>query len=180
VSQLVAHLVLRERSLRELGGRLPSARLRAAAQNGIDGLVRDLTYAELVARFEAGPPRYSLFRAAPVRELVNLLEYAIHHEDVRRVSPVAPRPLPSARQHAIFKRLRVAAPMTMRRLPFGVRLVWPGQGDLTTKRGAAPVTVTGDPLELALVAFGRQAMAEVEYDGPSADIAVVRDSALPV
>jgi hypothetical protein len=42
------------------------------------------------------------------------------------------------------------------------------------------VTVTGDPLELALVAFGRQAMAEVEYDGPSADIAVVRDSALPV
>lgn len=179
-AQLVAHLVLRERSMREAGGRLPSARLRAAAQAGIDALVRDLTYVELVGRFEAGPPRYSPFRSAPVRELINLLEYVVHHEDVRRVTEVPPRVVPTERQRAIFKRLRVAAPLTMRRLPFGVQMVWPGQGELTTRRGAVPVTITGDPVELALIAFGRQRVARVEYDGPAAEVATVSDTPLPV
>lgn len=179
-AQLVAHLILRERSLREAGGRMPSEKLRTAAAAGIDALVRDLTYTELVSRFEAGPPRYSPFRAAPVRELVNLLEYVVHHEDVRRVVDVPPRAMPLDRQRAVFKRLRLAAPLTMRRLPFGVRMVWPGQGDLTTKRGTVPVTVTGDPVELALIAFGRQGVAHAVYDGPDADVAVVSDTPLPV
>ena len=32
------------------------------------------------------------------------------------------------------------------------------------------VTVTGEPLELALLAFGRQRVAQVDYDGAAEDV----------
>jgi hypothetical protein len=35
------------------------------------------------------------------------------------------------------------------------------------------VTVGGEPVELALVAFGRQRVAQVDYDGSAADVATV-------
>ncbi len=42
------------------------------------------------------------------------------------------------------------------------------------------MTVTGDPVELALVAFGRQRVAQVDYEGTDEDVAIVRDSAIAV
>ncbi len=71
----------------------------------------------------AGPPRWSPFALPLVREAVNLLEYVVHHEDVRRaVDGWVPRVLPVSRQDASWSRLRLASRLTLRQLPVPVRL----------------------------------------------------------
>ncbi|MCW2497269.1 TIGR03085 family metal-binding protein [Jatrophihabitans sp.] len=172
-AQLVAHLVLRERSVTELGGRLPVAALQRHAQHAIDEYVARFPYVQLVSRFESGPPIYSPWAIPALREAVNLLEYAVHHEDVRRAVPgAAPRILPVARQQAAWSRLRVAAKLTLRQVPQSVTLVWPSHGEIVSRKGGArAITVTGDPIELALVTMGRQRVAQVTYDGPPDEVA---------
>lgn len=183
-AQLTAHLVRRERSLVELAGRLPVASLRARAERAIDEVVATTTYPELVAELERGAPPWSPYALAPARELVNLLEYVVHHEDVRRADgSTAPRLLPVARQRAVWQRLRLAASATLHGLPVGVELVWPSHGSLRTRRArrdGVAVTVTGDPVELALVAFGRQRAAVVDYSGGAADVMAVRGATIAV
>jgi uncharacterized protein (TIGR03085 family) len=172
-AQLTAHLVLRERSLVELGGRLPVASLQRRAGDAIDAYVQRFPYVQLVSRFEAGPPIYSPWSIPVLRDAVNLLEYVVHHEDVRRVgSDVKPRVLSAARQHAVWDRLRMAARLTLRQVPQSVRLIWPSHGEVVTRKGSSRVvTVTGDPVELALVTMGRQRVAQVSYDGPPHEVA---------
>jgi uncharacterized protein (TIGR03085 family) len=172
-AQLTAHLVLRERSLVELGGRLPSPALQRRSHAAVDSYAAGHSYADLVDRFEAGPPRYSFFAVPALREGLNLLEYVVHHEDVRRaVGDVGPRELSADEQTAAWSRLRFTARLTLRQVPQGVRLVSPSHGEIdAAKKGAALVTVTGDPVELALVIMGRQRVARVSYDGPPDEVA---------
>jgi uncharacterized protein (TIGR03085 family) len=188
-SVLAAHLVQRERSLAEAAGRLPVRRLRRRANQALSELASREPYERLVAAVQKGPsmsesgrfvPLAALWSVPPFREAVNLLEYAIHHEDVRRAVPGAtPRSLPEARQQAMWSRLRFSAPLTMRAVPIGVRLVWPGHGEIRTRR-APVVTVTGEPMELALVAAGRQRVADVAYDGPAAEVAAVSGARIAI
>ena len=42
------------------------------------------------------------------------------------------------------------------------------------------VTVTGDPVELALVAFGRQRVAQVVYDRDPTDVATVSGAKISI
>ncbi len=141
-------------------------------------------YGELVDTFEAGPPRLSPWSVPALPEAVNLMEYAIHHEDVRRAAPgFLARDKPVAWQRALWQRLRISAPLTMRAVPVGVELACPAYGAILTrraKRGAPIVTVTGHPLELALVAFGRQRVALVEYAGSAEHVAVVKGARIAI
>lgn len=182
--KLAAHLVLRERSLVEAGGRLPVDALRRRAESALADHLARVGFAGLVDQVEAGPPRWSPWSLPPVREAVNLLEYVVHHEDVRRAAASwQPRSVPVARQRAIWSRLRAAAHLTMRSVPVGVELVWPSHGSITTRRarhGYPIVTVTGDPVELALLTFGRQRAARLDYDGAAGDVAVLRDLPIPI
>jgi uncharacterized protein (TIGR03085 family) len=180
-NQLAAHLVLRERSLAELGGRLPVARLQAIAHRRIDDYVAANSYPDIVAAVEQGPPVFSPFAVPPIREAVNLLEYLIHDEDVRRAAPGwQPRVVQIDRQQAVWSKLRLMARLTLRSLPVAVELVWPSHGSVSVGRGPARVTITGDPVELALVAFGRQRVAQVQYDGTAEDVASVRDAKIAI
>ncbi|MDP9092060.1 MAG: maleylpyruvate isomerase family mycothiol-dependent enzyme [Actinomycetota bacterium] len=144
---LTAHLIQRERSLSEALGRLPVRRFRARAEARLRDLVAGHEYGELVDTFEAGPPRLSPWSVPALREAVNLMEYAIHHEDVRRAAPgFLARDKPVAWQRALWQRLRISAPLTMRAVPVGVELACPAYGAILTrraKRGAPIVTVTG-------------------------------------
>ena len=181
-AQLVAHLVLRERSLTELGGRLPVPALQRRAHVAVDAYVAKFPYEQLVSQFESGPPLYSPWSIPGVGSNVNLLEYLIHHEDVRRaVDGTVPRVLSVARQQAIWNRLKMAAALTMRQVPQSVRLVWPSHGEVVTRRKSSrQVTVSGDPVELALVAFGRQRVAKVSYDGPPDEVASVSGARISI
>jgi uncharacterized protein (TIGR03085 family) len=181
---LASHLVLRERSLVEVGGRLPVESLQRRAGNALAAYLQRIGYSGVVAQVDAGAPRWSPFALPPLREAVNLLEYVIHHEDLRRVDEGwTPRLLPIDRQQAIWSRLRVAAGMTLRAVPVGVELRWPSHGSIRSRRakhGPPIVTVTGDPVELALLAFGRQSVARVDYEGSAADIAVVQGATIAI
>lgn len=180
---LTAHLVQRERSVREGLGRLPVRSLRQRAEQGLADLVTSRPYPQLVDLFEAGPPAYSPWSVGPLREAVNLLEYVVHHEDVRRVDPGAgPRPIPVARQRAIWQRLRHSAPFLMRRVGMPVRLDAGsfGTARVRARQDGEPVVVTGEPLELALVAFGRQRVARVDYDGPADAVAGLKGARIPI
>lgn len=192
-TELAAHLVLRERSVKELGGRVPVRRLRELAEQSMNDYATRETYERVVQAIEHGPsplesgrvyPLAAFWAFPPVREAVNLLEYVIHHEDVRRADgDTTPRLMPVARQHAVWQRLRLAAPLTMRAVPVGVRLCWPGHGEiatLRTRRGGPVVTISGEPVELALIAFGRQPYAHVDYDGARGDVERVRGTRIPI
>lgn len=182
-AQLAAHLVLRERSATELLGRLPNKRAQQIAQREIDKLVASEPYEELVAAVESGPswrdarlpvPTALIWSLPTVRERANLIEYLVHHEDVRRAKPEwAPRQLPDPLVNEIWRRLPISIRLTMRRVPLGVALAWPGHGEVRTpraKRHGTKVTVTGEPVELLLWAFGRRSVAQVTIDGDPADV----------
>ena len=160
-------MVLRESTLTEAAAQVPVPILQRLSESVLRRRVRQSSYDELVDSLRSGAPWYSPFALPPVREAVDLLEYIVHHEDVRRVDPgVEPRAIPVARQRAVWQRLRVFSVSTMRAAPVGAKFVWPGNGAFTAhhSRGET-VTVTGEPVELALVAFGRQRVAHVEYEG---------------
>lgn len=178
--RLLGHMLLRERSLIETATRLRLPRAAQAAERALEDFVQTHSYASMLAAFDRGAPLWSPFALPPVRELFNVLEYAVHHEDVRRVDPTAePRPLPLARQRAIFARLRGFAPVTMRGTPVAVELRWESRS-IKVGRGAARAVVSGDPMELVLVAYGRQPVAVVEYSGSTTAIAQLRGARLGI
>jgi uncharacterized protein (TIGR03085 family) len=186
--QLAAHLVLRERSVVELAGRIPVPAVQRRAAAVVDELAATAPFASLVDTFERGPrwsevlgpvPVAWLWALPPVREFANLLEYFVHHEDVRRAQPSwNARTLPVAVQAAVWQRLRLLAQVTLRAVPVGVELQWPSHGSIRTRSArrssGAAVRVVGDPVEVALFAFGRLAVAGVAYEGDDADIAAVQ------
>ncbi|HEX3337118.1 MAG TPA: TIGR03085 family metal-binding protein [Jatrophihabitans sp.] len=192
-AQLAAHLVLRERSVVELLGRLPSRQLRQLAQRQIDRLVAVEPYERIVDAVAAGPswtdamwpiPTSAIWSLPPVREHANLLEYLVHHEDVRRAAPGwEPRQLPIQTHDAVWNRLATAGRITLRNVGIGLVLVAPSRGEIRTRlarRGAPVVTVTGDPVELAMFVFGRLTVAGVEYDGAPAEIAAVKGADISI
>jgi uncharacterized protein (TIGR03085 family) len=177
---LLAHLIVRERSLVEQATRMRFPRAAHAAERALKDFAATHSYAAMLAAFDRGAPFWSPFALPPAREIANLLEYAIHHEDVRRVDPSArPRPLSLARQHAMFKRLRWFAHATMKDAPVPVELRWEAHS-IRVGRGSDRAVVTGDPLELALFAYGRQPVAVVEYSGDPVAVAAIRGAKLGV
>jgi hypothetical protein len=63
--------------------------------------------------------------------------------------------------------------MTLRRTPVGLILARPTGDEIVVKRGPSTVTVTGEPGELLLFAFGRDAV-RVSFDGDQSAIAAVK------
>ncbi len=106
-------------------------------------------------------------------ERANVVEFFVHHEDVRRGSPGwAERKVAPALADALWRRLSMAR-LVLRSAPVGVELARddvtdPGAGGrlrITAKARTPVVTVTGRPAELTLWALGRTAAAQVRLDG---------------
>ena len=128
----------------------------------------------LIHRFEAGPPRWSPMNWAGVQ--LNLLEFVIHHEDIRRGDPDQPQPreLSTEENRVIFERLVFPARLSFRRAPVGVVLV-SSQGDRkAVTKGTRHIELHGAPIELALHVSGRQRAAIVELVGAPDDIVAFR------
>lgn len=167
VRQLLAHLVQREQGpvamIKDAVARRPPGQEPGLSELA-DAARTPQGYADLVARFDAGPPRWSpMSWAGP---LVNLTEYVIHHEDIRRggADPAEPRVLPDGQQQAIWKQQGPLARIALRSAPVGVRLATPAGASRTAKKGDG-VTVTGEPVELALYVSGRRESARVAVTG---------------
>ena len=174
---LAAHLVLRESRPDAAAGVMggPLAGYTARAQDRLKGR---RSYAELIAAFRAGPPRFSPFALPKADEAANTVEYFVHHEDVRRAAEGwQPRELDPDLAESLWSRLKSGARLLIRSAPVGIELARdeePGNGNgpyrVTVKRTAPLVTVTGTPAELTLWASGRAGASRVRLDGPKAAI----------
>jgi uncharacterized protein (TIGR03085 family) len=177
---LLGHLIRRERSLVELGARAKLPVMSKAAELAMARYVQEHSYESMLETFVSGPPPYSLFGFPPAQQAINLLEYVIHHEDCRRGgdAQAAPRELSPGFEQAVFNRLKSFARITMRNAPVTAELQTPDGPSFRVGRGEPQVTVTGPPVELALVAFGRQASAQVDYSGDAEAVAALAGAKL--
>jgi uncharacterized protein (TIGR03085 family) len=186
-ADLAAHLVLRERrpdaGAGVMGGPVAGYTRRVQARIG-----RRHSYAQLIELIRTGPPRLSLFGLPGADDKLNLVEYFVHHEDVRRARPDwQPRKIDAELAEVLWDRLSLARLM-LRKAPVGVELVRADAGRATsavprsghgrvriTARARTPVvTVTGDPVELTLWTMGRTGVADVQMDGADTDMAALR------
>jgi uncharacterized protein (TIGR03085 family) len=166
VRRLLAHLVQRQQGpvdgLKDAVARKPPGQ-EPGLSRLTDRARSPYGYARLVDRFVAGPPRWSPMSWAA--EQISFVEYVIHHEDVRRggTGPAQPRDLPAAEQEAVWKQLGLFA-LALRRSPVGVRLATP-RGETRVVKAGDGVTLTGEPVELALWISGRREAAHVAVTG---------------
>lgn len=165
-ADLAAHLVVRDRRPDSGPGLLVPA-LAGWTEAVRRGALGSRGYQELVDKV-ARPPWWSPVSNPLLHEPVNLMEYFIHHEDVRRAQPDwQPRDLPADLEAALWRRLGVLRLM-LRKVPATVTLVAPGHGELSTGKGGDPaVRITGNPGELVLFCSGRQRVAQVDVTGPA-------------
>ncbi|MFG2952636.1 TIGR03085 family metal-binding protein [Streptomyces sp. NPDC048291] len=172
---LAAHVVVRERRpdaaggtvIKQLAPRLEKVTAEFAAK----------PYEELIQLIRTGPPRFSPFQLKQVDEAANTVEFYVHTEDVRRAQPDwSARELDPVFQEALWARLERTARLLGRGLPTGLVLRRPDGQTAVAHRGAPVVTVTGEPSELLMFAFGRQSTAKVEVTGDENAIAKLQES----
>ena len=178
--ELEAHLVIRERRP-DLSGGIWIGALKGRLERGQEELAGG-DYDELVATVRSGPPWWSPARIDRVDSLINTLELVIHHEDaLRGDGSVGPRrEVPDRTARAVHASLRSSAKLMFRRSPVGVRLVAPGREAIVAGPDSPVVTVSGDPVELLLVASGRIRVADVVLEGSPDDVEALRTAHLGV
>jgi uncharacterized protein (TIGR03085 family) len=197
---LAAHLVVRERRIDALPGAvLPRfagwterLRLNAASQE----------WHTLLNQVRNGSPIWTPLSNPLTDKAFNLIEFFVHHEDVRRAQTGwSPRILPSSLEDELWKRLRATVRFTGRRSPaplIAVALTSPapavtpipgpdigpdsvpasesGIRELVVKPagpGEPTVTVSGQPSELVMFLSGRQQVARVQLDGPAEAVSAI-------
>jgi uncharacterized protein (TIGR03085 family) len=171
-SHLAAHLVLRDRRPDAAGGILIPA-LAARTQRVQDSYAAK-PWAELVELVRTGPPIWSPFGIPGLADLVNGAEYFIHHEDVRRGGENwEPRPADAERDAALWRTAGMSGRMAFRRSPVGVALRKPDGTQVVLHKGPSTVVISGEPAELLLTVFGRDA-ARVEFEGEDKAVETVR------
>ena len=172
---LTAHLVVRERRPDALPGILfgPLASYTARVQNQ---LTASTNWEDLVERFASGPPALSFFKI--LDPVASIHEMFVHHEDVRRAQKDwKPRELDVKTNAAVKRRIAIISRAGMSKSMVSVRarltLRTPDGHEVAAVGSGSPVTATGEPLELLLFAFGRDAV-RVEFDGDDGVVKAVR------
>jgi uncharacterized protein (TIGR03085 family) len=179
---LAAHLVLRENrpdaGLGIMGGPLAGYTRRVQQD-----LAAKTPFPQLVQTIRSGPPRLSIFAIPGADQRLNMTEYFVHHEDVRRAQPGwQPRELDSGLVSRIWSELSRARLM-LRKVPVGIEFARDDDDDgqearqpvrMTVRPRTPMVTVIGAPAELMLWTFGRTAAARVRIEGADADVQALR------
>ncbi len=167
---LAAHLVVRE-SRPDAGVGLVFPPL-AGWTDRVTRAAATQSYPELVRKVRTGPPTLSVFSLPGAEGMANLVEYFVHHEDVRRAQPGwKPRELPPALADGLWSRLRQLTRLTYREVPVGVTLErTDGSGGTHVARSGRPVvTLRGTAQELLLRSHGRREVI-VDVEGTPAAI----------
>jgi uncharacterized protein (TIGR03085 family) len=162
---LAAHLVVRERDLRSALGILrPDSRFGRTTE-ALMAKEKARGYPVVVQRVRTGPPAVP-WRIPKVRELLNLNEYVVHHEDARRANGRGPRTDRPDLDEAIWGMLRRGARLMTRQVGAPLVLRRPAGDETVVRKGDAAAVMTGEPVELLLYLMGRRGAAQVELSGP--------------
>jgi uncharacterized protein (TIGR03085 family) len=176
---LAAHIVVREgRPDLSLGRVVP---FLAGHLEREQGKIAHGDFAALVDRVRRGAPAWNPMSHPKVDELTNLIEFFVHHEDVRRAQPDwTPRELTPHLEHKLWTALRRTARLMFRKAPTGIVLIGEGQGRYAAKLpdDHGTVVLRGTPGELVLYAYGRTSVARVELEGDADDIAALQGAQL--
>ncbi|MBA2559286.1 MAG: TIGR03085 family protein [Propionibacteriales bacterium] len=173
---LVAHLRGREGSpLRQAVSAIPRL-----GDRSVHDIVAHHAFSSLVDDVRHGPPRVSVYGLPRLEPILNVIEFFVHHEDVRRAADGwEARDLPRWAENQIWVRIVGLAKLTQRRKPTGLVLE---RSDATTRarvsNGDDDVVIAGRPSELALHLSGRVAVARVELVG-SPDTVAAYTQTLP-
>ena len=170
---LAAHLVVRDRRPDSAAGLLVPA-LRAHGERVRLGVAAK-PWAEVV-ELVRNPPWWSPVSNPLVEPLTNTTEFFVHHEDVRRGAPGwEPRPADATRDAQLWALLLRTGRFLHRGSPTGVVVRRPSGEQHVLRTGSGVVTIVGEPGELVLHAFGRDAV-RVELEGAPADVAALAGS----
>jgi uncharacterized protein (TIGR03085 family) len=176
---LAAHLVMREHDPRSGLAILGGDRF-AKLEESLMAKGRAKGYEHLVERLRSGPPLVP-WRLPGLRTLLNLNEWFVHHEDVRRANGLGPRADRPDLDAALWELTGRTAKMAVRGVKgAGVVIDAPGHGQRTLKQAEPLVTVTGGPQELVLFVNGRRDAARVELTGDPAGLEAVATARLGV
>jgi uncharacterized protein (TIGR03085 family) len=168
---LLAHLLVRERQPWAAPGIVVPvlAPVTEWAMRGYD----NVPWGEMVGQLRSGPPVWSPFRIPNVDEMANGIELFVHHEDVRRGEPGwEPRQPDAERDSALWSAVTRMGRRLYRHSPVGIALRRPSGDQHVITTGSGLVTIVGEPAELVLHAFGRDAV-RVELEGDAAAVAAV-------
>ncbi|HEU4946089.1 MAG TPA: TIGR03085 family metal-binding protein [Kribbella sp.] len=141
------------------------------------------SFTEIVDKVRHGPPKASIYSFPKLGPQLNVSEYFVHHEDVRRVDPDAdPRQLPTEQQEGLWRQLRLSAKGLTRKAPTGIILRRPDGIESVARKPTAEgsVTVCGEPAELVLFCFGRGTVAKVELSGEAEPVERLRATSFRV
>ena len=162
-ADLAAHLVLREHF-----HRWSDAQRATEKAKGLTAVV---------ARLRAGAPLVP-WRMPRLREILNGLEYFIHHEDVRRANGRDPRPEEADLEALAWRMTGYSARRLERAIrPFGLELVNP-EGQRKHRGAADAAVLSGPATELILYLGGRRATAHVTLSGSAEAMAAVERSTI--
>jgi uncharacterized protein (TIGR03085 family) len=166
---LATHLFIRERRPLAAPGILISSLSGLVERSGAAAEERH-SFEAMVEILRGGPPRWSPFRVMDAQ--LNLAEYFVHHEDVRRAQPTwEPRVLDPAEEDALWRLARSRLTPMGAAAPVGVLVRRSDTGETRrTRAGDRAVTLVGRPSELLLFGFGRQRAARVEAQGDPGDV----------
>ena len=173
-ADLAAHVYVRERRPDAALGVLPLGPVSAYTNRVMASVLRTYSYDELLRKVSEVSP---ILRVAHLDEAINVVEFFVHTEDVRRPNKLPLREMPDEFERKIWSRMGRQARMSFRRAQARVRLV-PTIGEPVEFGNGEVVEVRGRPSELLLLAFNRKADAKVEYGGSSAAIDALQSARL--
>jgi uncharacterized protein (TIGR03085 family) len=159
---MAAHLYVRERRADAGPGVVLGGPFASHTDRVMASVLRVHEYDDVVSRVAAGPPL--LLR--PLDEQMNLFEFFVHHEDVRRTNGGGPRDLPDEFESLMWDRLRRMLRLSLRRVRDAQVEVVSNHGGRAVVGGKGPTArMTGPVGELVLYAFDRKDIAQVELTG---------------
>lgn len=179
---LAVHLYVREADLLAGPGiMIPS--LADTTERRMAQAKAKFSFAEVVGKVRNGPPTFSIYSFPGLGHNLNTTEYFIHHEDVRRAAEgFTVRELPAEQQQGLWRAVKVGGKTMTRKAPTGLVLRLPDGTESVARKPTeqGSVTVTGEPAELMLFCFGRQAVAQVELDGDSTAVERLRSTSFGI
>lgn len=175
-AELAAHLYVRERRPDAAPG-IVGGPIAGYTERTMNSVLRVHDYDYVVDKLAGGPP----FPLRLIDEQINLHEFFVHHEDVRRANGQGPRELDPALEKLLWTRLR-------RILRFSFRNAKGAQIEFVTEHGdrgvigarGPKVRLFGPVGELFLYAFNRKDESQVELTGDPEAIEIVRAARLGV
>ena len=179
-ADLAAHLVLRE-SRPDLNAGIIVPFLAGRLERAQHDLAAKTAWPELIDMVRQGPPSWSPVRLGRLDEMVNTIEFFVHHEDVLRGGLVWDRrELSAGHERVLWATVTRMGKVLARRSPTGVVVVSEGYGRAAIKGPGVrdTVVVRGRPGELVLFLYGRQRVAEVEMQGPPSDISALQNASM--